>query len=231
MQRSKAVFSTLKVFSITGKYLLRSYRTKSDAIKLKKNWSVDILNHLNIKDQSINFPKELDFDEPYIFVGNHMSYLDIPLLLKAHPSLTFVSKNEVRYWPIIGRAAEKCETIFVKRSDKKNKLIARQSIASELLNKKKHIVVFPSGTTSEFQSNRWNKGVFEIAAANNIKIIPFKIRFHPSRLAAYIDDDQFFSHLYNLKKKSIDIKAHIEFGNPRMCQLNDINEIKTWCES
>jgi hypothetical protein len=32
---------------------------------------------------------------PAIFVGNHVSYLDIPLLLHCYPEISFVSKKEV----------------------------------------------------------------------------------------------------------------------------------------
>ncbi len=231
MQKSKAVLGTLKVFSITGKYLLKSYRKNFDILSLKKNWSLDVLNHLKIKDQFINFPTDLKEDEPVIFVGNHISYLDIPLLLKIHPKITFVSKDEIRFWPIIGKAALKCETIFVKRKNKEHKNLIKETIARDLKTFNKHIAVFPSGTTNEFQSSRWNKGIFEIASQNNIKIIPFKISFNYSRLAAYIDDDHFFNHLTQIFSSKNQIKAVIEFAPPRLCQLHDMEEIKNWCES
>jgi 1-acyl-sn-glycerol-3-phosphate acyltransferase len=231
MQKSKAILGTLKVFSITGKYLLKSYRRNFDILSLKKNWSIDVLNHLNIEDQVINYPADLRQDEPIIFVGNHISYLDIPLLLKIHPKITFVSKNEIRYWPVIGKAATKCNTIFVKRQNKLNKNKAKEKIASELKTFNKHIVVFPSGTTSEFQSIRWNKGIFEIASTHKIKIVPFKIKFNHSRLAAYIDDDQFLKHLSKVFSNNLQLSATVEFKKPRLCQLNDMEEIKNWCES
>jgi 1-acyl-sn-glycerol-3-phosphate acyltransferase len=49
-------------------------------------------------------------------VGNHLSYLDIPLLMQSSPNISFVAKEEVGRWPVIGAGAHALNTIFVKRS-------------------------------------------------------------------------------------------------------------------
>lgn len=221
-----------KVFSITGKYLALSKFTDTSVTGLKHDWSREILNHFKINLQVIGRPTLPD--ESCILLGNHVSYLDIPVLLKACPEVTFVSKKEVKYWPVIGSAAVKMNTIFVERKNRGSRAAAKDQIAKSLLEKKQTLAIFPSGTTSIKPSARWQKGVFEIAGSNHIKIQPFKISYHPLRASAYIDDDNLLVHMIQLfKKPKIDVT--IEFHEPVHVRgethESDCEFWKSWCES
>lgn len=50
--------------------------------------------------------------QPMLWVANHVSWTDIPLLGALAP-LTFLSKAEVRAWPLAGWLAEKAGTLFI----------------------------------------------------------------------------------------------------------------------
>ena len=49
-----------------------------------------------------------------LFVSNHVSYLDIPVIA-GYADGTFVAKAEVARWPLFGQAAKLTRTIFIQR--------------------------------------------------------------------------------------------------------------------
>ena len=53
-------------------------------------------------------------DGPVLFVANHMSWADIPILGGLLPA-SFVAKSEVAGWPLIGSLARRHGTVFVER--------------------------------------------------------------------------------------------------------------------
>jgi len=81
-----------------------------------------------------------------LLVSNHLSYLDIIMLAALRPCV-FVSKKEVRDWPIFGTCAQLGGTIFVDRSHRCDvagvSSQMRAPLAEGLL-----IVLFPEGTSS-----------------------------------------------------------------------------------
>jgi lyso-ornithine lipid O-acyltransferase len=91
---------------------------------------------------------------PTLFVANHVSYLDIPVIA-ALMKVRFVAKREVRGWPLFGSLAIGGGTVFVKRS-------ARESIAqiqrlADFLRTGDDLIFFPEGTSS-----------------NGLQVLPFK---------------------------------------------------------
>jgi 1-acyl-sn-glycerol-3-phosphate acyltransferase len=81
-----------------------------------------------------------------LLVANHLSYLDIILLAALRPCV-FVSKSEVRAWPIFGQCAELGSTIFVDRSRRAGVgQVGDQMKAA--LDEGLLIVLFPEGTSS-----------------------------------------------------------------------------------
>ena len=52
--------------------------------------------------------------EPMLWVSNHVSWTDIPLLGMLAP-LSFLSKAEVRTWPVAGWLAVKAGSLFIRR--------------------------------------------------------------------------------------------------------------------
>lgn len=180
-----------------------------DIKELKSEWAQNILCLLNVELKIIG---QISESESMLFVGNHISYLDIPLLMSNVSSLSFVAKKEISFWPVFGTAAKKIETVFVEREKGASRGQARQGIR-EALNKGSRIVIFPSGTTCLSESKSWRRGAFEIAQELGLYVQPFRISYRPLRKVAYIDEDVFVIHLYKLS--SFDkIQAEIEFHEP-----------------
>jgi len=218
-----------KIFSNTWDHLQQARDPKSDINQIKFSWTNQLFELLNLELQIKG--QVLSSSSSMILVGNHISYLDILLLLRACPEACFLSKQEVKYWPIIGPGAVKAETLFVKRESKKSRQQVRQQIVEALQTSQKKLALFPSGTTTIGPSERWKKGVFEIAQEAKIPIQPFRVVYKPLRAAAYIDKDFFPTHVYGLLQQK-KMQAFIEFGTPfNVSNLaDDLLRTKAWCE-
>jgi 1-acyl-sn-glycerol-3-phosphate acyltransferase len=229
MLNLKKIKKIYKVFSITWKYLKLSSFSLSNVDDLKRRWSEEIISLFNIQLEILNRPK--GNEGPFLFIGNHISYLDIPVLVNATPEISFVSKNEVKSWPIIGKAAIKGGTVFVKRENNLSRSNAKIQIGKKLVEENKKIIIFPSGTTSIRTSHFWKKGAFEIAKNNNVKIYPFRINYKQLGAAAYVGEDNFLIHMYQLLNCK-EIKVMIEFHNPVYVTdvAHDCIVWKKWCE-
>jgi 1-acyl-sn-glycerol-3-phosphate acyltransferase len=209
MEAINAVLNSISVFTETYNYLRLSKDTDANLESLKFKWAHEIMKRLNVE---LKTEGEIGQHSPMLLVGNHISYLDIPILTSTVKSISFVAKQELASWPVFGSAAQKIDTVFVKRENMDSRNLARESIKQALL-KGKRVVIFPSGTTCMLENTSWKKGAFEIAKELNVPIQPFRINYFPLRSVAYIDKDFFPVHLYNLAglKK---ISANLEFHSP-----------------
>jgi 1-acyl-sn-glycerol-3-phosphate acyltransferase len=82
-----------------------------------------------------------------LLVCNHLSYLDI-IVLGATTPCVFVSKCEVRSWPVFGWFASLAGTLFVRR-DQRSDLARMKGEMRQALDTGSLVVLFPEGTTSD----------------------------------------------------------------------------------
>jgi len=127
------------------------------------NISVDVIGERNLN----NVPK--------LYVSNHLSYLDIPVL-GAIINGRFIAKNEISNWPIIGLLSKVGNTIFINRNLrflKKNK-----SIIYDYISEGNNIILFPEGTTSDgIRVLRFKSSLFASLEQKNILIQPIVIKY------------------------------------------------------
>ncbi len=216
---------TLGLFVNTFKYLQKTKLVNANIEDLKMQWGQDMISRLNVDLEVVG---DISQDKSVIFFGNHISYLDIPLLMSRVRGLSFVAKEEVGSLPIIGTAAKKVETVFVKRDSGASRKQARQSIQTAL-GQGKRVAIFPSGTTCIHENKPWKKGAFEIAHEQNFLLQPFRLTYTPLRAVAYIDDDFLPTHLGNLFFHK-NIKAKLEFHEPIKVSdpIADCNHWQAW---
>lgn len=110
---------------------------------LKQSWSAAVLDALGI---------ELEADLTHLapgvlLVANHVSWVDIFVINAAVPA-AFVSKEEVRRWPVIGWLAWKNDTVFLRRGSRGHARVINEEIAG-ILAQGKVVAVFPEGTTTD----------------------------------------------------------------------------------
>lgn len=225
----KKIIRLIKVFFLTAKYASKIRKvklsSKSDPKllidQLKTEWAVESLKNLRVQFEVEGHPV---VDEPLLFVGNHMSYLDIPLIMAAAP-VSFVAKDELSHWPIIGDACKTVGTVFVKRESSDSRKVAVDKIAEACLKGRQSICLFPSGTTSVLEEKPWRRGAFEIAKLKKLKIQPFRINYFPREIVAFVGDDALLPHLWKLIGTNR-LMALIEFHKPVTISESEIAAIE-----
>jgi 1-acyl-sn-glycerol-3-phosphate acyltransferase len=83
---------------------------------------------------------------PLLLVANHISWLDI-LVMHAARHCRFVSKSDVRDWPLIGTLATGAGTLYIERESRRDAMRVVHHMAASL-QAGEILAVFPEGTTS-----------------------------------------------------------------------------------
>jgi 1-acyl-sn-glycerol-3-phosphate acyltransferase len=117
-------------------------------------------------------------DRAYVYMSNHQSHLDIPMLYAALPSETIrmLAKKELFQIPVWGRGLRAAEFVEV---DRGNHTRAMKSIdhAAKLLRDGVSIYLAPEGTRSRDGSiGKLKKGGFHLALETGAPIVPVAIR-------------------------------------------------------
>ena len=152
-----------------------------------------------------------------LLVSNHLSYLDIIVLGSLHPC-SFVSKVEVRSWPVIGWGAQAAGTLFVRRENRADIAAAANGIR-DLLEKQISVMVFPEGTSSGGGTVLpFYPGIFESVAGSAHWVTPAWLGYalqdgDPAEEICYWRDMTFVPHFLRLLGKKR-ITAHVRIGRP-----------------
>lgn len=194
-------------FGITAYWLTLSYIKPDKVTHYKKRWAESVLNYIGY---DISHRGEYSLEGPRIYVGNHVSFLDILLLMAVNPNIAFLAKKEVKYWPILGMAATRVGTLYVDRESKHDRERLRKVIGEQLINNKSQLVIFPSGTTTLKEEKLWKKGIFEIAQHYQIPVQLFKIDYHPYLESSFVDDDSLVGKMTE-QFRIRDKKANVEW--------------------
>ncbi len=121
--------------------------------------------------------EKIDPKASYIFVANHQSLYDIPLVYGwLKNNFKWIIKKEFRKMPVMGYLCYRMGHIFIDRS---NPMRAKHSLDLAKQNLKKgntSIFLFPEGTrTRNGQVGRFKRGAFTIARDLHLPIVPVSI--------------------------------------------------------
>jgi 1-acyl-sn-glycerol-3-phosphate acyltransferase len=221
----------IKVFTRTSFYLRKAYTIKDEQEEkqrlylhsLMAGWGQEMLTLLRV---DLRVSGEVASDETMLLVGNHVSYMDMPVLMAISP-VVFIAKIELSRWPVIGSAARSVGTVFVDRESKSSRQVAGEGIAHCLEVRRQNVVLFPSGTTTLDETKRWRRGGFEIAQRQGIRVQPFHLSYRPLRQAAFVDKDAFIPHLWKLLGEE-KIEVVVEFKSPQVVENPDLDSAKLW---
>jgi 1-acyl-sn-glycerol-3-phosphate acyltransferase len=113
---------------------------------------------------------------PAIYIGNHTSLLDIPILFAAiNQPLFYVAKMELKRVPFLGFYMQAMGMIFIDRSNRELAMASLRTAITDI-EKGKSIVVFPEGTRSKSgELQPFRRGAFVIASEGRIPIVPIVI--------------------------------------------------------
>ena len=111
---------------------------------------------------------------PYIFVANHVSMLDVMLLVstvRKNP-LVFIGKKELEKIPIYGSIYKRTMILVDRSSNESKKQVFKQT--NEKLKSGTSIAIFPEGTVPEvdIELAPFKHGAFTIAIEHQVPIVP-----------------------------------------------------------
>lgn len=113
----------------------------------------------------------------YVYMSNHQSNFDIPVLLACLPvQFRWLAKAELFRIPIFGRAMRGAGYISIDRSDRPS---AFESIdrAARAIRSGVSVMIFPEGTRSrDGRLQPFKKGGFVLAVDSGVPIVPLVIR-------------------------------------------------------
>jgi 1-acyl-sn-glycerol-3-phosphate acyltransferase len=152
-----------------------------------------------------------------LLVCNHVSWLDIYLIYAAQ-RVHFVSKAEVRNWPVAGWLARKSGTLFIERGRRADtaRIIPEMR---ELMQDGAWVAIFPEGTTSDgLALRRFMPSLLQPAVQLNCPIVPAALRYRSlageaSTVPAYIDNISMWESLKRIVSEP-GLVAELQFGEP-----------------
>ena len=152
-----------------------------------------------------------------LLVCNHVSWLDIYLIYAAQ-RVHFVSKAEVRGWPVAGWLAHKTGTLFIERGRRADTARINAEMRA-LMQSGAWVAVFPEGTTSDGRGlRRFMPSLLQPAVELNCPIVPAALRYRSldgeyTAAPAYIDNLSMWQSLKQIVSEP-GLIAELHFGAP-----------------
>lgn len=141
-------------------------------LRLKATWAVALLDALGVEVEA-----DLTHVVPgALLVANHISWIDIYVINAALPA-AFVSKAEVRQWPVIGWLAARHDTIFLRRGSRGHARVINAEVGDALA-RGKHVAIFPEGTTTDGRGLlHFHAALIQPALAAGRPVLPVAISY------------------------------------------------------
>lgn len=225
--RGLIVFPSAILFILPGLFL--SFFSKNWlplALRMRRYWANFSLAILGVQ---VEKKGGLPEGGPFIFVGNHRSYID-PIVALMDVEALPVAKAEVSSWPIIGYCAKATGILWVKRESQNSRANTVKAM-EQLLKEGYSVLVYPEGTTHiEPVTRAFQRGAFRLAASLGVPVVPMAIEYG-DKGDAWIGNDTFIPHFVRCFGKK---KTHIDmvYGSPISGdEANEImEEVKGWID-
>jgi 1-acyl-sn-glycerol-3-phosphate acyltransferase len=189
-------------------------------------WALKMLTVLGIRLELRGRPPSVG---PVLLVANHISWLDI-LVMHAARYCRFVSKADVRHWPLIGALATGGGTLYIERESRRDAMRVVHHMAASL-KRGEVLAVFPEGTTSNgitllpFHGNLIQAAISADAPAQPVALSFVDTRTRSVSLApCYIDDDTLIASVWRTLTAP-PITAVVNYGQAQAAQGRDR---RTW---
>ncbi len=137
------LFFLWSVLLAPAQALLLLFRNDSCAYIIPGLWHRGICRIFGIK---VIVEGKPETGKKTMFVSNHLSYLDIPVI-GANLKASFVAKKEVAGWPVFGFLARLQQTAFIDR--RPQSASSGKNTVYSMLESGKSIILFPEGTSSD----------------------------------------------------------------------------------
>lgn len=112
-----------------------------------------------------------------LLVANHISWLDIMAVHAACPGARFVSKAEVRRWPLVNRLVDSARTLYLQRERARDALRVVHEMA-QALKDGDTVAVFPEGTTGAgHELLPFHANLLQAAISTGTPVQPVALRY------------------------------------------------------
>jgi 1-acyl-sn-glycerol-3-phosphate acyltransferase len=141
----------------------------------RKLWAPIVLRIAGTRVERRGHP-DVEIRPPCVFVANHQSMLDIPVVLSQVPvNLRFVSKQALAWVPLLNLYMWRTRMIFVDRSNPA-RAYASLDRGAERIRDGVSVVVFAEGTRSQDGRLRpLKRGAFRMALMAGVPIVPLAV--------------------------------------------------------
>jgi len=209
--------------------LLRFPRLSPEQRELRVQvWSRELLARLGIRLQVVG---DAALPGPLLLVANHISWLDITALHAAR-FCRFVSKADVKAWPLIGALASGVGTLFIQRESRRDAMRVVHHMADSL-RAGDVLAVFPEGTTSDgVELLPFHANLLQAAIAAEVPVQPVALQFVDARTGerslapCYVGDDTLLGSVWRTVRAP-GITVRIVFGAPQAAQQR---ERRAWAQ-
>ena len=150
-----------------------------------------------------------------LVAANHLGYLDIIVLGSVQPTI-FLSKSEVRRWPIFGALAACGGTLFIRR-DRKGDVARFDDAFAEVVRSGAVLAIFPEGTSTDgHRVLPFHSSLFQAAANAQWRVTPVWLGYavpegSVENDVCYWGDMTFFPHIRRLLSLK-NIRATVAYG-------------------
>ena len=189
-------------------------------------WALEFLDHLAIKLIVLGEPPT---SGPVLLAANHISWLDIVVMHAAH-HCRFVSKDEVRRWPLVSTLANSAGTLYLTRESRRDALRVVHQMA-DCLRSGEVLAVFPEGTTGDGTTLLpFHANLLQAAISADAPVQPVALQFMDGATGAisfapcYVGDDTLVQSLWRTLCAD-NVRAVVQFGTPQRCEGRDR---RTW---
>jgi 1-acyl-sn-glycerol-3-phosphate acyltransferase len=181
-----------------------------------------------------------------LFVPNHVSWLDISIIGSLSPT-HFLSKAEIKNWPLIGLIATRAGTLYIKRGIRNSADDANATL-QKTLEKNHNVVLFAEGTTTDGTLRKFHGRLMQSAIDAKSQVQPVAI-FYPAtednntkikiqsdvkekreinKNILYIDKMTFLQSMFSvLSLKNIPVEAH--YLEPITTEEQTRNDLAVHC--
>jgi 1-acyl-sn-glycerol-3-phosphate acyltransferase len=140
-----------------------------------RNWARFVVG-LTKSDVEVRGQENIPQDTAVVLIGNHQSYLDIPVLMGyVNKPIAFIAKSEILKVPVLSKAMKLMQCTFLVRTDMRQSVKAMAE-AVETIKKGYSMVIFPEGTRSKGGPViDFKAGSFKLAYKSGVPILPVTI--------------------------------------------------------
>ena len=185
-----------------------------------RQWSVQMLDIMGV--ELVVRGTVPQVDSGALLAANHISWLDILVMNAAQPA-RFVSKADVKHWPLLGSLITGAGTLYIERESRRDAMRVVHHVA-ERLQARDLVAIFPESTTGDgvallpFHAN-----LFQAAIAAEVPVLPVALSFvhadtgarHPA--PTYIGDTTLIGSIW-ATVRATRLQAVLVYGQAQRCE-------------